>query len=71
MPIYEFVCSECERFFEALVPRPGAKSPCPDCGSRRVKQAISRPGGFAVKGDSPTACPVSGGPMPETCQPGG
>ncbi|MHC4470794.1 MAG: FmdB family zinc ribbon protein [Planctomycetota bacterium] len=71
MPIYEFVCSRCEHFFEALVPRPGAKADCPECGSRRVTQAISRPGGFAVSGSSPSSCPVSGGPAPESCDPGG
>ena len=71
MPIYEFACRDCENFFEALVPRPGAKAACPECGSRRVKQAISRPGGFAVNSAGGSSCPVSGGPAPESCQPGG
>ena len=71
MPIYEFVCQKCEHFFEALEPRPGAKSACPGCGSGRVKQAISRPGGFSMKGGGQMSCPASGGPAPESCQPGG
>ena len=72
MPIYEFSCSKCDHQFEALVPRPGAKAPCPECGGKKVKQAISRPGGFNMKGSAAAGgtCPETGAPMPESCQSG-
>ena len=71
MPIYEFICSNCEHQFEALVPRPGAKAPCPECGGKKVKQAISRPGGFNMKGSAAAdVCPSTGAPKPEACQSG-
>ena len=70
MPIYEFVCQSCEHFYEALVKRPGAKAPCPECGGRKVKQAISRPGGFGVR-SSDAACPVSGAARPPACEASG
>ena len=71
MPIYEFVCLKCDHEFESLVPRPGAKSPCPECGSKKVRQAISRPGGFAMKGAGNETCPATGGQRPENCGTGG
>ena len=70
MPIYEFICSKCSHEFEALVPRPGAKAPCPECGGKRVKQAMSRVGGFNMKGGGGEVCPASGAPKPESCQSG-
>lgn len=71
MPIYEFACVKCGNEFEALVPRPGAKSPCPECGGKRVKQKISAPAGFSIKGSAPAVCPSTGGPAPEQCGQGG
>jgi putative FmdB family regulatory protein len=65
MPIYEFICSKCEHEFEALVPRPGAKAPCPECGGKRVKQKISAPGGFSVSGSSGSC--AAGKQMSEQC----
>ena len=35
MPIYEFVCMECESHYEELV-RMGEQADCPDCGSANV-----------------------------------
>lgn len=49
MPIFEFVCGKCGGRFEELVPSAAAKVPCPDCGSRRVRKAVSA---FAVTGDA-------------------
>ena len=70
MPIYEYICNECDHPFEALVPRPSAKAPCPECGSKKVSKQISVPGGFSIRGGGST-CPASGGPRPEQCAPGG
>ena len=40
MPIYEFVCMECESHYEELVPM-GATADCPDCGSVNVRKQFS------------------------------
>jgi putative FmdB family regulatory protein len=40
MPIYEFVCMECESHYEELVAM-GASADCPDCGSANVRKQIS------------------------------
>ena len=71
MPLYEFTCSKCSHEFEALVPRPGAKAPCPECGGKRVKQRISAPAGFSVKGADGASCPVSGKQMSDQCSTSG
>lgn len=43
MPMFEFVCSQCERSFEELVRSTGdvGEIACPACGSREVKKKIS------------------------------
>jgi putative FmdB family regulatory protein len=48
MPIYEFVCMQCESHFEELV-RVGETSDCPDCGSSNVRKQLSV---FATHGPS-------------------
>jgi putative FmdB family regulatory protein len=49
VPIFEFVCGKCGDCFEELVAAAADKVPCPVCGSRRVKKAVS---GFAVTGEA-------------------
>ena len=46
MPIFEYVCRECNHHFETIVM--GAKTPkCPKCESKKLEQQLSR---FAVAG---------------------
>ena len=40
MPIYEYVCMQCESHFEELV-RNGEEPPCPDCGGSKVQKQFS------------------------------
>ena len=40
MPIYEYVCMQCESHFEELV-RNGEEPPCPDCGASNVRRQLS------------------------------
>ena len=40
MPIYEYVCMECESHFEELV-RNGEEPDCPDCASANVRKQFS------------------------------
>jgi putative FmdB family regulatory protein len=55
MPIYEFVCMQCESHFEELV-RLGEEADCPDCGSAKVRKQLSV---FATHG--PAEQPSFGG----------
>lgn len=43
MPLFEFVCNNCERPFEELVRSTGAiaEVTCPNCGSPQVKKKLS------------------------------
>jgi putative FmdB family regulatory protein len=40
MPIYEYVCMQCESHFEELV-RNGQAPDCPDCGASDVRKQLS------------------------------
>jgi putative FmdB family regulatory protein len=40
MPIYEYVCMECESHFEELV-RNGEAVSCPDCEASNVRKQLS------------------------------
>jgi putative FmdB family regulatory protein len=40
MPIYEYVCMECESHFEELI-RAGEQPDCPDCGASNVRKQFS------------------------------
>jgi putative FmdB family regulatory protein len=40
MPIYEYVCMECESHFEELV-RNGEAVSCPDCAASNVRKQFS------------------------------
>lgn len=71
MPVYEFVCKECERPFEELVL--GSERPvCPGCGSAKLEKKLSV---FAVSGErsrsepfAPGACGTCGDPRgPGSC----
>ena len=60
MPIYEYVCMECESHFEELV-RNGEEPDCPDCSSANVRRQFSV---FAMSGgtaEQPTFRSSGGG----------
>ncbi len=60
MPIYEYVCMECESHFEELV-RNGEQPDCPDCSSANVRRQLSV---FAMSGgtaEQPTFRSSGGG----------
>jgi putative FmdB family regulatory protein len=57
MPIYEYVCMECESHFEELVRSTDAGVTCPDCGAERVSRQLSV---FAAHGTAVVAEPVGG-----------
>ena len=51
MPLYEYVCRDCETGFETLVRRFGDEVACPSCASVRVDKQLSV---FAVTSSSPS-----------------
>ena len=53
MPIYEYVCLDCENVFETLVLNSREEVCCPVCESKRLEKAMSS---FAMSSGS------SGGP---------
>jgi putative FmdB family regulatory protein len=59
MPIYEYVCMQCESHFEELV-RNGAQPDCPECGAANVRKQLSV---FAAHG---SATQVSVNPAPQS-----
>jgi putative FmdB family regulatory protein len=60
MPIYEYVCMECESHFEELV-RNGEAVWCPDCEASNVRKQLSV---FAAVGAAEQ--PSFGGPAPQS-----
>ena len=57
MPIYEYVCMECESHFEELV-RGTEQVHCPDCNATKVSKQFSS---FAVHGTTKVASGGGGG----------
>ncbi|MCK5341353.1 MAG: zinc ribbon domain-containing protein [Desulfobulbaceae bacterium] len=52
MPIYEFKCQDCQKFFEILQSTSSADPvTCKKCGSRNVKKTISA-SSFRIAGSS-------------------
>ena len=43
MPLYEYVCEECEHPFEALVFGADPAPECPQCHSRKLARQLSLP----------------------------
>ena len=49
MPIFEYICQDCGRDFERIVPRYDSPADCPHCNSEKVEKQLSV---FAVSGGS-------------------
>ncbi|MGA2490959.1 MAG: zinc ribbon domain-containing protein [Anaerolineales bacterium] len=67
MPIYEYVCQDCEKVFETIRPMSQADAPipCALCGGQHTQRKLSvffaESGGKAVSGMSEPACNICGG----------
>jgi putative FmdB family regulatory protein len=58
MPIFEYICKQCDHEFEAIV-YGGQKAECPKCKSKQLAAQLSV---FAVAGKGPSsAAPSAGG----------
>lgn len=60
MPIYEYVCLDCEKNFETLVLSSDEEVECPDCHSKRLEKAMSS-FAFAGSGGQSAGCSNTGG----------
>jgi putative FmdB family regulatory protein len=69
VPLFEYLCQDCGRSFEKIVPRYDSPADCIHCNSGRVEKQVSV---FAVAGGS-SSDPASDGPGCGRCgaaQPG-
>jgi putative FmdB family regulatory protein len=67
MPLYEFICQECEQPFEALV-FGNEQAECPHCHGRRLERQLSLPARPRTETTPlPTACNSSGPPCGPAC----
>ena len=72
MPIFEYICQDCGRDFERIVPRYDSPADCPHCNSEKIEKQLSV---FAVSaGSSPSSeafsdggCGRCGAASPGTC----
>jgi putative FmdB family regulatory protein len=67
MPLYEFVCSQCDQDFELLVRSTNweGEAACPHCGSKKLNKKLSvfasHSAGNSSGGESLPACHRPGG----------
>jgi len=70
MPIFEYICKDCGRGFEKIVPRYDSNTDCAHCSSLNVEKQLSV---FAVAGSSSSSdaadagCGRCGASQPGTC----
>lgn len=50
MPLYEYICEQCDFTFEVLIRLDDPNPPCTLCGGG-TRRALSTPGGFVMKGE--------------------
>jgi len=69
MPMYEYVCQECEHPFESLVFDKDEPVQCPKCASARVAKQLSVPSAVVADGPTalPSACRSQGPPCGRQC----
>ena len=69
MPIFEYLCKDCGRTFERIVPRYDSQTDCPHCNSEAIEKQLSV---FAVSGGSnetsfEAGCGRCGAAQPGSC----
>ena len=65
MPLFRYVCSDCNYEFELLQPRFDSPAACPKCGSGNNRRQVNRVGNIKTAGPASCAargdCPSAGG----------
>jgi putative FmdB family regulatory protein len=73
MPIYEYVCKDCDKVFETIRPMSQSDAPikCAICGGTHTQRKLSvffaESGGKAVSGTSTPGCATCSGGSCSTC----
>ncbi len=73
MPIYEYVCKDCDKVFETIRPMSQADAPikCEICGGKHTKRKLSvffaESGGKAVSGMAEPSCGSCAGENCSSC----
>jgi putative FmdB family regulatory protein len=58
MPIYEYICRDCQHEFEVLVRGTNSEElVCPECGCYKLTKKLSVPAAPAIAGSAP-ACAI-------------
>jgi putative FmdB family regulatory protein len=66
MPLYEYVCRECESRFDRLSSHDEADAAsCPECGADEAKRLLSVIGGLGGRAEAPA--PACGGGACAAC----
>jgi putative FmdB family regulatory protein len=72
MPLFEYVCNDCHKPFERIVPRYDSPTDCPHCSSSHVEKQLSvfAVAGAKTDGDMSTegGCGRCGAAEPGMCQ---
>lgn len=66
MPLYDYVCEECQHPFEALV-FGGAEPECPSCKGKKLQRQMSLPARPPGESGLPAACRSTGPPCGPVC----
>lgn len=65
MPLYEYLCRDCDREVEVLVRSTDERAECPDCGGVKLMKLLSVPAAHC--GDGSASERPSGGPPAGSC----
>lgn len=66
MPLYDYVCTECETSFEALV-KHQEEAACPACSSMKTERLLGVPAAPKVVASLPSACRTDLPPCSPNC----
>jgi putative FmdB family regulatory protein len=67
VPIYEYICQDCETSYERLVRSSSERIECPKCGSGRKQMKFSSPNGAASAGSETSSAAGSCACTPRGC----
>jgi putative FmdB family regulatory protein len=62
MPIFEYICSNCQTAFEALVSNTHTPVACETCGSSNLTKQLSTFSAAVAAGPAPSPCSAGGCP---------
>jgi putative FmdB family regulatory protein len=72
MPIFEYICKDCARSFERILPRHDSSTDCPHCRSANIEKqlsvfAVAGPGNDFAADSSAPGCGRCGAAQPGMC----